>query len=312
MITETSAPNPQKEYLNISKVARYISTNQGLISYADDEDEEISLQLTTIPRKNIFVTVNLFADKNLSVSNHNITQYDSAVMDAVYTLYVSGTSAFTPEMIVRTMSGNMSQDVTPQKAGAVTRSLNKLTMIRIAIDCTDELIARKQLKKGQTAVLKSYLMPLREIDVKIGNQKIMKGYQLIEEPVLYSYAAKVKQIINVPTTLLETKGALSDTEDVVIIKRYLIKRIESMKNQKNNIASNKITYEWHDKNTGTDKGMMIELGYHKNEYRNWRKKKHNIHQIITTVLRTFVEEKYIKDFSEIKNGNSINGIEIIT
>ena len=81
-IPKTSSPNPQNEYLNISKVAKYISTKQGLIN----TNEEISLQLTTIPKKNIFVTVNLFADENLSISNPNITLYDAAVMDAIYTL----------------------------------------------------------------------------------------------------------------------------------------------------------------------------------------------------------------------------------
>ena len=50
-IPKTSSPNPQNEYLNISKVAKYISTKQGLIN----TNEEISLQLTTIPKKNIFV-----------------------------------------------------------------------------------------------------------------------------------------------------------------------------------------------------------------------------------------------------------------
>ena len=126
-------------------------------------------------------------------------------------------------------------------------------MVRITIDCTEELIARKVLKKGQKAHLKSYLMPLRELEVKLGNQKIAKGYQLIEEPVLYTYAEKVGQIINVPRSLLETKGELSDTDEVIIIKRQLIKRIEAMKNSKNHIVSRKISYEWYDKNTNTFK-----------------------------------------------------------
>lgn len=305
-IPKTSSPNPQNEYLNISKVAKYISTKQGLIN----TNEEISLQLTTIPKKNIFVTVNLFADENLSISNPNITLYDAAVMDAIYTLYVSGSEVFTPEMIVRTMSGNLTQDVTPQKAGAITKSLNKLTMVRITIDCTEELIARKVLKKGQKAHLKSYLMPLRELEVKLGNQKIAKGYQLIEEPVLYTYAEKVGQIINVPRSLLETKGELSDTDEVIIIKRQLIKRIEAMKNSKNHIVSRKISYEWYDKNTNTFKGFFIELGYKKNDYSNWRKKKSNLHHIIKTLLTNYAKEKYIKSFTETKEGNGINGIEI--
>lgn len=307
MIEEiNNAPNPQTEYLNGTKIAKFISTNQGLIS----DEEDISLQLITLPKKNVFVTVNLYADENLTLSNPNITQYDLAVMDAAYTLYVSGYASFSTEMLIRTMSGNMGQDVTPQKAGAATRALNKLKYIRIRIDCTDEMIARKKIKKGQTAHLESYLMPLREIEIKLGNQKIVKGYQFLESPVLYSYAEKVNQIINIPRSLLETKGALSDTDEVVVIKRYLIKRIEAMKNEKNNMVSKKITYEWYDKNTQTAKGMFSDLGYSRNNYSNWKKKKSNIHQTIVTILNVFANDKYIKSFQEIKDGKSINGVEI--
>ena len=140
MINEiVKMPKPKKEYLNNSKVANYISTENNLFSN--------TLQLTTLPRKNIFVTVNLFADENLALSNPNITQYDMAVMDAVYTLLVNGAVAFTPEMVVRIMSGNFEQDVKPQKSGAVTKSLHKLSLIRISIDCTTNFVQEKKLKR---------------------------------------------------------------------------------------------------------------------------------------------------------------------
>lgn len=74
MINEiVKMPKPKKEYLNNSKVANYISTQNNLFSN--------TLQLTTMPRKNIFVTVDLSADENLALSSPNITQYDMAVMD---------------------------------------------------------------------------------------------------------------------------------------------------------------------------------------------------------------------------------------
>lgn len=307
MIEEiNNAPNPQTEYLNGTKVARFISTNQGLIS----DEEEISMQLITLPKKNVFVTVNLYADENLTLSNPNITQYDLAVMDAAYTLYVSGYPSFSTEMIARVMSGNMDQNVTPQKAGAVTRALNKLKSIRIRIDCTEEMIARKKIKKGQTAHLESYLMPLEEVELKLGNQKIVKGYQLLKEPVLYSYAERIGQIINVPRSLLETKGTINDTDEVVILKRYLIKRIEAMKNEKNNVASRRISYEWYDKNTKSSKGMLSELGYRQEDFNNWREKKSKIHKMVKTILNAFTAEKYIKSFSEVIEGRRLNGIDI--
>lgn len=220
-----------KEYMNICKVAKVISTNLGLF------EDKIEFQVVTIPRKNICTNVNLKADKNIILSNPNITQYDLAVMDASYTLYVCGKMAFTPEMIVRTMSGNMKQTVSPQMIGAVTKSINKLKFIRIKIEYTDEMIARRKLKKGERASIESNLMPLRELDVRLRNQKIVHGYQFSECPVLYKYAADINQIISVPTRLFETNAFLSDTDEVIVIKRYLIRRIEAMRSKKNKITS---------------------------------------------------------------------------
>lgn len=305
MIEEVRMPKPKKEYLNNSKIANYISSNNNLL--------DKTLQLTTIPKKNIFVTVDLTTDENLSVTNQNITQYDMAVMDSVYTLLVNGTSSFTPEMIVRIMSGNFEQDVTPQKAGSVTKSLNKLSLIRISIDCTDELRMRKQISNNKTAQLTSYLMPIREITIRSANhQTEMKGFQLIEKPVLYTYAENIKQIMSVPTALLETKNKISNTDDVIIIKRALIKRIEIMKSNKNLINSNIINYERYDSKTGDTKGFFQTLGFNKNNYSNWKKKKSRLHNTITSILDIFVQDNYILGYTVITEGKQkINGIQII-
>lgn len=306
-------PKPKKEYLNNSKVANYISTQNDLFSY--------TVQLTTMPKKNVFVTVDLTADENLALSNPNVTQYDMAVMDAVYTMLVNGAVAFTPEMVARIMSGNFDQDVKPQKAGAVTRSLHKLSLIRITIDCTTELRARKKIDKDQTAKLTSYLMPLREIEVRSANhQTVMKGFQLLEKPVLYTYAESVKQIIDVPTELLEItdasgSGHLSDTDDVIIIKRALIRRIELMRNKKNRMSNDTISYERYDPATGTKKGFFPMLGFDESSYRNadqWKKKKSRLNKTITTILDDFTKEKYIAGYEIVREGKQkIVGVRII-
>ena len=298
-------PKTKKEYLNNSKVANYISTNNELF--------DKTLLLTTIPKKNIFVTVDLTADKNLSLTNQNITPYDMAVMDSVYTLLVNRVAAFTPEMIVRIMSGNFEQNVTPQKIGAVTKSLNKLSLIRITIDCTEELRARKQIEKDQTAQLTSYLMPLKVIENKSANHRAtMKGYQLLEKPVLYTYAENINQIMSIPTKLLETKAKISDTDEIIVIKRTLIKRIEAMKNEKNKINSNIITYERHDPKTGEERGFFYTLGIQKSKYSNWKKKKNTLHHSITTILNDFISDNYITGYNVIKEGaQKITGVEIL-
>ena len=303
----------KKEYMITSKVANYITTLSDIFSS--------TMQLTTIPRKNIFITVDLTADKNLALSNTNITQYDLAVMDSVYTMLVDNVIAFTPEMVVRTMSGNFEQDVRPQKSGAVTRSLRKLSLIRISIDCTDELRARNKIGKDQTAVLTSYLMPVREIELRSGNnQTVMKGFQLLEKPVLYTYAETVNQIIDVPTELLEItdasgSGHLSDTDDVIIIKRALIRRIALMKNPKNHMDSDIIRYERYDPITGEKKGFFAKLGFKESDFKNatqWKKKKSSLNKIITTILNDLTKEKYINGYEIVKDGKQkIVGVKII-
>lgn len=308
MINEiVKMPKPKKEYLNNSKVANYISTQNNLFSN--------TLQLTTMPRKNIFVTVDLSADENLALSSPNITQYDMAVMDAVYTLLVNGAIAFTPEMVVRIMSGNFEQDVKPQKSGAVTKSLRKLSLIRISIDCTSELRARKKIEKDQSVKLTSYLMPLREVDIRSANhQTIMKGFQLLEKPVLYTYAELVKQIIDVPTELLEI-NEISDTDSVIVIKRALIRRIEQMRNRKNHMDNDIIRYERYDPTTGTKKGFFVMLGFDESKYKNanqWKKKKSSLNKIITTILAEFTKEKYIAGYEVVKEGKQkVIGVKII-
>ena len=80
-------PKIEQERFNVSNVAKYISTTAGLVN-ADNPTE-----LVTIPSKNVIVTVNLWKDKDVALSSNNITLYDLAVMDAVYTLYCNGCAA---------------------------------------------------------------------------------------------------------------------------------------------------------------------------------------------------------------------------
>ena len=307
-------PKPQKEYLNNSKIANYISTKQGDLFSS-------TMQLMTIPKKNIVVTVDLDADENLALSNPNITQYDMAVMDAVYTMMVNGAWVFTPEMVVRIMSGNFDQDVTPQKSASVVKSLHKLSLIRISIDCTNELRARKKIEKDDTAVLKSYLMPLREVEVRSANHRsVRRGYQLIEEPVLYTYANIINQIIDVPVELLEIadasgRGHLYDTDDVIVIKRAIIRRIEVLKDKKNNMNNGIIRYERYDPVAGTPKGLFARLGYQESNYKNakqWKKKRSSLNKIVTTILEDFSKEKYIAGYDIIREGKQkVVGVRII-
>ena len=293
-------PKTQNENFNISSVAKFITTTGGLVS------SENPTELNVMPSKNIIVTVDLEKDKDVKLSSNNVTMYDLAVMDSVYTLYKNNCSSFTPEMISRIMSGNMKGDVKPQKAGAVTRSLKKLALIRITLDCTDEFEARGiKLRKGDKALFTDYLLPLREVQVKSANGEVyLNGFSLKEMPVLYDYAERIGRIAAVPISLMKVPG-MTDTDDAILVKRYVIQRVEELKRARNKVALKEVIYY----DEELDKGVLTELWYDE-EFVNIRDKKAKLHKMMIKVLESFKTEKYIKGYDILSAGRSIIGVEI--
>lgn len=293
-------PKTQNENFNISSVAKFITTTGGLVS------AENPTELKVMPSKNIIVTVDLEKDKDVELSSNNVTMYDLAVMDSVYTLYKNNCSSFTPEMVSRIMSGNVKGDVKPQKAGAVTRSLKKLALIRITLDCTDEFEARGiKLRKGDKALFTDYLLPLREVQVKSANGEVyLNGFSLKEMPVLYDYAERIGRIAAVPISLMKVSG-MTDTDDAILVKRYIIQRVEELKRARNKAALKEVIYY----DEELDKGVLTELWYDE-DFANIRDKKAKLHKMMIKVLESFKAEKYIKGYDVLSAGRSIIGVEI--
>jgi len=311
----------EMEYANISKIAQYISTTSGIV------DAEKPFELITMPSKNASVTVALRADEGISLSK-NITQFDAAVMDAVYSLFINGCYVFSPEMVARMISGDLKKRVSAQKIGAVTKSINKLRHIDITIDVTDEYRKTgKPLEEGVQLKKKSYLLPLEEYSaVKSDNGKVTKnktmsyitpedetvefevvaGYSFIQKPVLYTYAEQTGEIESFPMKLLASPS-ISDTEENTAIKWYLIRRIGALKKAKNkSVLKDIIYYDQEQK-----QGAFSDLWYNQDEYTNWREKKSKIHKSITKILDAYIKEDYIKNYNVLYDGQTIIGVEII-
>ena len=293
-------PKTEKENFNVSPVAKFISTTGGLVS------AENPTELKVMPSKNIVVTVDLQKDQDVALSSNNVTMYDLAVMDSVYTLFKNDCSSFTPEMISRIMSGNVKGDVKPQKAGAVTRSLRKLALIRITLDCTAEFEARGvKMRKGDQALFTDYLLPLREVQLKSANGDVyLNGFSLKEMPVLYDYAERIGRIATVPISLMKVPG-ITDTDDGILVKRYVIQRVEELKRARNKTALREIIYY----DEELEKGVMTELWYEE-QFANIRDKKAKLHKMMLKVLESFKSEKYIKNYKIMAEGKSIIGVEI--
>lgn len=300
--------NPEIEYINNCKIAR-------VISQTDDPFRKKLLIATLTGKKTAFSTIQLTADYQ-ELLDSSITFLDRIVMDAIYTIFISGSDIFTPEMVLRVITGNMEIDVTPHKRDMVCSIIEKLSSVRICIDCTEEMMARKVIRKGLRCSLESYLLPLEKIQVMAGNHlKVMEAYRLIKKPVLYEYTEKVGQFITFPTILLDTKKkGLSDTVEVIQIKRYLIQRIEQMHHD-NKLSSKKISYYWIDSKKGKERGLLPTMGFKRQDFseKEWRKLKSRIHRSVKKVLLHFAEIGYIAGYSiDYEGRQKIKGVIIET
>ena len=208
------------------------------------------------------------------------TEYDRNVYNAVSSLYVYGDQSHvvTPAMVYRAMTGlTDSEKPTAGQLAAVTRSLDKMRFIRARIDCTEELKARritlnsKQINGGE---IDTYLLTADAIKVQAGGQTV-RAYRIIKTPILYEYAAAVKQVLTLPASVLDVKeisevtvdgakkltiGArLPNTESRILIKGYLIRRIEGMKG-KNGLNNPVIALYDYQKDGETHQGLYSIAG----------------------------------------------------
>ena len=292
--------NFDRQYMNNTKISRILSTKPIPV-------EEVVSELKIPINDKIINLVDIWRDKNITLSTNNITQFDMAVMDAAYTIMCSGYMVLTAEWIARVLSGNPDQKITPQKIGAIRRSIDKLRSVHIKIDCKDEINARRDTKgKIDKFVYESYLLPLDKIEARYeANGKEIVAYPVLTKPALYRYAEIVHQIVDVPAELLDTHEEFRDTDEAILIKRYVIKRVAQIVS-KNKLNSNKISFLWNDIDVDEERGLFPELGYIPDDSDAWRDKKRKINKIVKLTLASLKEKEAIKDFEVYREDGTKN------
>lgn len=251
------------------------------------------------------------------------TEYDRNVYNAVSSLYVYGDQSHvvTPAMVYRAMTGlTDSEKPTAGQLAAVTRSLDKMRFIRARIDCTEELKMRritlnsKQINGGE---IDTYLLTADAIKVQAGGQTV-RAYRIIKTPILYEYAAAVKQVLTLPASVLDVKeisevtvdgakkltiGArLPNTESRILIKGYLIRRIEGMKG-KNGLNNPVIALYDYQRDGETHQGLYSIAG--KPDAKDLEAKR--IRTDVEKMLAYWAATGYIKSFEAQTQRRKITG-----
>ena len=278
-------------FMNNCKIAHVISQHEGLMNSC--KPFEISKLVKNCPEALTYLS--LTYDGHERPSEIIITKFDSALMDAVYTLIQNGYEGATTHMIYRVMSGKLNQKLSPEMLKRVEDSVRKLRLITIRITCREELKARNI---DRDAVFESSMFPCVRISVKVGNQARINGYMLYRN-ALYCYAESIRQIIAAPFRLRNLNLPMRTTDDVIIIKDYLIQRIEVMKNVQGKKDWNRISLEWYDSGWGKMSGLLPTLGYTPEKFSNFAVKRSKVNRIIRSILDCFIEEGYINGYEKV-------------
>ncbi len=243
----------------------------------------------------IKTTIN-FNDKNIQFQgNATISAYDKIVHDAVCSLYSAGNEVFTPEMVYRAMNGMVeSEFVSPKSIKMIVESLEKLRVTDIAIDYTEQLRMTNSAEAFDLARVSGAMLMMQKVTVSAGG--VTKwAYRLVANPILYEYSKLLKQIIPIPLQLLNTKETTRSTDTVIIIRQYILQRVELMKNKKNSMHSRIISYE-----------SIYELLNTPED----RKLRATIRSQTERLLDNYVNIRYIDRYEIVRRGRAITGVQI--
>lgn len=292
-----------KIYLNNTKLANEIYSN----NFNVGDITGVNVGVTTAS----YYAVNPIDKKEVEFS-----YYDRAVADAIYTICKNKFDnakppVFTLGQVLRVMSCDMSQTLTKCKKAALVKSIAKLASTVIAIVCVDEYKSRNVKSIGK--IMRPFLpLPQEKAEKMLNNTG---KFQLAMLMPLYEYAENIKQMISIPPELLACKPLkITNSSENILIKRFLIRRLEALRNDKNNMIQRRIVYFRIDsKRPNREAGMFPDIGINIENFgstASWRHKLRAVHKTVKTILDWYVEIGYINGYDEILKNNVPYGVEI--
>lgn len=182
--------------------------------------------------RNILCT-SAFGQKRIEIQfviTQNLSRFDMAVADAIYSLKWQGISKFTARKVLVAMSGDENISVPKERRLEIEKVIDKLISTDIHISCPEE---------ENDDVLPRY-------DGKIVNAvRETNGYRLQgDRPLtLHAYGEDKKQMITVPWELLnyralegrEKMDNIINSDENILLKYYLIRQLEIVRNKTNKI-----------------------------------------------------------------------------
>lgn len=235
-----SVKKPRKRNDPITKVAQNITNPAlfdevgALVDVAGKSEKKAGKSVTTsvsikIPRDNVEI-------------EKKLTEWDNEVYNGVISLWNAGNKVFTAAQVFEATAGSYPKS--KDQIAKTTASLDKFRFMYVKLDYTEEARGRDLRDENGneiSPILETYLLAAEKIIIRTANGIKSEGYMLLREPVLYTHAKAIGQVASYPARYLETSTDFNNTEQNVLIKTYLIRRITQAKNKKSKMG-NRITY----------------------------------------------------------------------
>ncbi len=241
----------------------------------------------------------------------DLTPFDCMAADAVYTLLRNGYTSFSLGQVLRVMSGDERQTLTREKKQALEESIRRLSGAYLEIDCRKELRHRGG-ERDDSGRIYGIFLPVR--------RKGKCSYEITGSLPLYEYAEMNRQIIAFLPKLLQTASEdagerMSNTEERMLMKHYLIRRLELMRSPQNSMKERRIIYIHKSHSAfGGDAGMFPEIGLVPSDYSSeasWKNKRQKVHGSVCRILDYYQKIGYIEGYAVEKGEHGlVKGVEI--
>lgn len=150
--------------------------------------------------------------------------------NAVISLIEAGNRLITPNQIAKVAF--LTERPTSKQLQIINDDMQRFERV-INIDYSEEVRGRNITLNGSLVrnyKIRRQIIPQTKTMITTANGEVVEGYEILALPPLYEHDLVLGLSRNIPIELLETSGKkVSSTETNIIISRYLLRRIERMK-----------------------------------------------------------------------------------
>lgn len=168
-----------------------------------------------------------------------LNAYDVQLYDAITSLYIHSKKErpnapvmITLQNIWACMNGGKGR-ATQSQLERLAKSWDRFTNTKIYLDASDEIRSYGIKTPEAELFIDGYedmlIAAPSAIHFRTERGAKVKGYIIEHEPILYRYSALRGELLTIPIELLDTSDKVSNTEDVIAFRSYIIRNIALMR-----------------------------------------------------------------------------------